>query len=138
MPSILQSLKRKSGVTDDGKIDYTLTEKIPQSLRTAIAESKAGKDAAASGDNAGSGSGKAATGVRFGTQVLVSSKVMKEDDPYFLGYTPECFTVGKLYKYIIGIDSDQDKAREVLKKIRKKYPDAFLVKIEGSTVSICK
>lgn len=63
---------------------------------------------------------------------------MKEDDPYFLGYTPECFDVGKLHKYIIGIDSDQDKAREVLKKIRKKYPDAFLVKIEGNTVSICK
>ena len=33
-------------ITDDGKIDYTLTEKIPQSLRTAIAEAKAGKDAA--------------------------------------------------------------------------------------------
>lgn len=33
-------------ITDDGKIDYTLTDKIPQSLRTAIAEAKAGKDAA--------------------------------------------------------------------------------------------
>lgn len=33
-------------ITDDGKIDYTLTEKIPQSLRTAIAEARAGKDAA--------------------------------------------------------------------------------------------
>ncbi|WP_288748660.1 hypothetical protein [uncultured Treponema sp.] len=33
-------------ITDDGKIDYTLTEKIPQSLRTAIAEANAGKDAA--------------------------------------------------------------------------------------------
>lgn len=33
-------------ITNDGKIDYTLTEKIPQSLRAAIAEAKAGKDAA--------------------------------------------------------------------------------------------
>ena len=33
-------------ITDDGKIDYTLTEKIPESLRTAIAEAKAGKDGA--------------------------------------------------------------------------------------------
>ncbi|MCI6721487.1 hypothetical protein [Treponema porcinum] len=33
-------------ITDDGKIDYSLTEKIPQNLRTAIAEAKAGKDAA--------------------------------------------------------------------------------------------
>lgn len=33
-------------ITDDGKIDYTLTDKIPESLRTAIAEAKAGKDAA--------------------------------------------------------------------------------------------
>lgn len=32
-------------ITDDGKIDYTLTDKIPESLRTAIAEAKAGKDA---------------------------------------------------------------------------------------------
>lgn len=32
-------------ITDDGKIDYTLTDKIPQSLRTAIAEAKDGKDA---------------------------------------------------------------------------------------------
>lgn len=132
--------KYKKGYDGTDAVDSAEPEKEVgrQTEKAAKGSADAGSAAAASGDNARSASDKAATGVRFGTQVLVSSKVMKEDDPYFLGYTPECFDVGKLHKYIIGIDSDQDKAREVLKKIRRKYPDAFLVKIEGSTVSICK
>lgn len=80
----------------------------------------------------------ASGGVLYGTQVLVSSKAMKDNDPYFLGYTPECFRAGKYYKYVVGVADSVEKAREELKKIRKEYPDAFLVKIENGTVSICK
>ncbi|MDO5443309.1 MAG: N-acetylmuramoyl-L-alanine amidase [Bacteroidia bacterium] len=71
-------------------------------------------------------------GAYYGTQVLASSKSMKADDPYFLGYKMEYVKSGNLYKYIIGISDDVDKAREISKEIRKKYSDAFLVKVDDS------
>lgn len=77
-----------------------------------------------SGDTAGQ-----ASGVYYGTQVLASSKLMDKKDPYFLGYEYEYVRTGKLYKYIIGVSEDVDKAREMSKEITRKYPDAFLVKV---------
>lgn len=68
----------------------------------------------------------------YGTQVLASTKNMKADDPYFLGYKMKNVKSGNLYKYIIGVSDDVDKAREISKEIRKKYPDAFLVKVDDS------
>ena len=67
----------------------------------------------------------------YATQVLASSKDMKPDDPYFLGYTCKKMKSGKLYKYYIGISTDLEEAKKISRDIRKKYPDAFLVKIEN-------
>ena len=67
----------------------------------------------------------------YATQVLASSKDMKPDDPYFLGYTCKKMKSGKLYKYYIGISTDLEEAKKFSRDIRKKYPDAFLVKIEN-------
>ena len=67
----------------------------------------------------------------YATQVLASSKDMKPDDPYFLGYTCKKMKSGKLYKYYIGISTDLEEAKKISRDIRKKYPDAFLLKIEN-------
>lgn len=67
---------------------------------------------------------------RFGTQVLASGRKMKENDTFFKGYTATAVWTGKLYKYVIGVKGTEAEAREEMKKIRKNFPDSFLVRIE--------
>ena len=76
-----------------------------------------------------------ASGTYYGTQVLATKKAMDPKDPYFLGYEPKCVSTPTLNKYIIGVSEDLGEARETFAKIKKKYPDAFLVKVDdtGST-----
>lgn len=74
-----------------------------------------------------------ALGVRYGVQIFAGSRKIDPKDKSFLGYTPVIVDTGKLFKYIIGVDPSLEKARENLSVIREKYPDAFLVKIEGET-----
>lgn len=76
--------------------------------------------------------------VLFGVQVLVSSKEMPSKDPYFLGYEPMKFNAGRFFKYVIGTSENLEEARRNLKKIREKYPDSYLVKIEENQVSAYK
>ena len=68
----------------------------------------------------------------YGTQVLATKKEMDPKDRYFLGYEPRCVSTPTLNKYIIGVSEDIAEARETLKKIKAKYPDAFLVKVDDS------
>ena len=75
----------------------------------------------------------AVSGVIYGTQVLATSRKMSDDDPYFRGYKPFEFSNGKLIKYIIGF-GDEKTARENNRKIKKLFPDSFLVKIDGETI----
>lgn len=76
--------------------------------------------------------------VTFGTQVLATSKTMSEKDPYFLGYDVRCVKAGSLNKYIIGMSEDPEEARKMTAEIRKKYKDAFTVKIEGGTATLMR
>ena len=80
----------------------------------------------------------AASGVRYGVQIFAGSGKINPKDKAFMGYTPVIIDTGKLYKYIIGVDSSIDKVKEILPAIREKYPDAFLVKIDGETVTRAK
>jgi N-acetylmuramoyl-L-alanine amidase len=73
-----------------------------------------------------------AAGTYYGTQVLATKKAMDPKDKYFLGYEPRCVATPTLNKYIIGVSEDLGKARESFKKIKAKYPDAFLVKVDDS------
>lgn len=69
--------------------------------------------------------------VYYGTQVLATGKKMSASDKYFLGYEPKSVWTGKLYKYFIGCSDNETKAREMYRKIKEKYPDSFLVKVEN-------
>ena len=70
--------------------------------------------------------------VWYGTQVLATKKTMDSKDPYFLGYEPKCVSTPTLNKYIIGVSDSLEKARETGRKIKAKYPDAFLVKVDDN------
>ena len=73
-----------------------------------------------------------ASGVHYGTQVLATKKEMDPKDKYFLGYEPECVSTPTLNKYVIGVYDDLQKARQEYSKIKAKYPDAFLVKVDDN------
>ncbi len=74
-------------------------------------------------------------GVRYGTQVLATGKVMAASDPFFKGYTVESVRAGKLIRYFVGVSADLDEARKKYRELKKKFPDSFLVKIEGETTT---
>ena len=110
-------------------------KKYDGSVGSATAAS--GKNAApaeaepAASENIGTAAKEAPATGSFGTQVLASGKKMKENDPFFKGYPATAVWTGKLYKYVIGVCGTEEEARTEMKKIKKNFPDAFLVKIEA-------
>ena len=71
----------------------------------------------------------------YGVQVLASSRLMKDSDPYFLGYEVKRIQAGNLYKYIIGVSNDLSEARKVYNIIRQKYKDSFLVVVRDGVAN---
>ena len=45
---------------------------------------------------------------------------------------------GKIYKYVAAWSDSLEDAKSQLSSVRRKFPDAFLVKIEGNVVSRIK
>lgn len=77
----------------------------------------------------------ASSGVKYGVQVFAVGSKLANSDSRFMGYkTVISVKAGNVYKYIIGVSSDEAGARKNLANIKKKYPDAFLVKVTGETV----
>ena len=72
-------------------------------------------------------------GTVYAVQVFAVKKKMDPDAPDFLGYAPRVIRTGSLYKYYVGVSGSAAEARAHLPAIRKKYPDAFLVRITGET-----
>lgn len=75
------------------------------------------------------------TGIRYGTQIFAGSKLLKENDPAFLGYKVTVVHAGSLYRYVIGVSSSEQEARNLFPKIREKYKDAFFVEIDAENKS---
>ena len=70
----------------------------------------------------------------YAIQVFAVKKKMDPKAREFMGYTPHIIQSGSLYKYYIGISDTAAGSKKHLPAIRKKYPDAFLVKITGDQV----
>ena len=78
-----------------------------------------------------------ADGPVYGTQVLAIGKEMSLTDPYFKGYKPTVVKTGNLYKYIVETSASVEEARNKFASVQKKFPDAYLVKIEnGATAPV--
>ena len=75
--------------------------------------------------------------VQYGVQIATLSKELKEGDSRLLGYKPLVVPTssGKLYRHVIALCDSADEAREKMAKISKTYPDCFLVRIEGESIS---
>ena len=67
--------------------------------------------------------------VKYGVQVLVSSRNMDPKDPFFCGYTPVMIKSGKYNKYVIGVSTSQAEVKKTYQKVQKIFPDSFIIKI---------
>lgn len=76
--------------------------------------------------------------IYYGTQVLATSRVMRTDDSFFQGYAAKEVRSGRLYKYIVGTSDELDKARKENARIKKYFPDSFLVKVKGDTILLVR
>lgn len=72
--------------------------------------------------------------VIYGTQVLVSSKSMPDNDPYFRGYNMMKVRSGKVFKYIIGFSDNLDDASKTHGALMKDFKDSFMVKVVNGNV----
>jgi len=77
-------------------------------------------------------------GVRYGVQIFAGKNKVDPKSTAFMGFEPVVVNTGSVLKYVIGVEDNIEATRSHLPKIRKKYPDAFLVKIESGKVSIAK
>ena len=73
--------------------------------------------------------------VLYGTQVIATPKTLASDDLFFKGYKPTAVPGEKLIRYVIGTSGDLGEARKNYEEIVKKFPDSFLVKIEGGIIT---
>lgn len=72
--------------------------------------------------------------VSYGIQVMASGKVLDADDRAFRGYSAKAYRSGDIYKYIIGETGSLDEARKLHAKVKKQFPDSFVVKVSGGVV----
>ena len=75
---------------------------------------------------------KVGTGELFGWQIMSGKARVPSNDRRFLGYEPTVVEAGDgILKYIIGVSGTPAGAYENEVEIRRKYPDAFLVRISN-------
>ena len=81
------------------------------------------------------------SGVHYGVQIMGLGRVLKKGDSALKGLDVEIVPPadgGKIYKYVAAWSDSLDGARSQLSAVRKKFPDAFLVKVDGNDVSRVK
>ena len=87
-------------------------------------------------DAQGGGHGqKYSGGTAYGIQILLLSRNLQPGDNALKGYSFDVFQAGNMYKYIVGTASDEKSVRDMHAKVRRDFPDSFIVKIEDGKVS---
>ncbi len=65
----------------------------------------------------------------FKIQILASSGVLKQNNPRFCGLTPvKSFKENNIYKYTYGESENRKEMENLLKIVKEKIPDAFIIK----------
>lgn len=73
--------------------------------------------------------------VYYGVQVMAGSRELKAGDPALKGLSAHAVKSDTIYKYIIGRHATLTDAQKQLTEVKKFFPDAFVVKVDGSNVS---
>lgn len=76
----------------------------------------------------------------YGIQIMGLGRLLKKNDPALKGLevSPVKSDDSSLYKYVYGTFSTKSEASSELQSVRKKFPDAFLVKVSGTKVTRVK
>lgn len=77
-------------------------------------------------------------GILYGVQVMASGKLLSKNDKAFKGHKVTIVKSGKLYKYVLDAGPSEEKARKNLKTIKKTFPQAFLIKTDGTTTEMVR
>ena len=75
---------------------------------------------------------------KYGVQIFTVSAKLSSGDKSFMGYKHLAVPAGKMYRYIVAVGESLEGAKTELTKISKKYPDAFIVSVEGEKVTRVK
>lgn len=118
-------------------------EKIAQTLFNAFSNYKKKYDASVGADKTSTPSQKPsvqAEGVYYGVQIMGLGRLLKDSDPGFKGLKAEAVKSAdsNIYKYIVGKHASASAASATLADVRKKFPEAFVVKVDGGSVSRVK
>lgn len=65
----------------------------------------------------------------YGIQIMAVNKKLSENSRELKGYKAQYFKVGNLYKYYVGKYPSKEEASKALPDVRKKFPQAFVVKL---------
>ena len=76
--------------------------------------------------------------IRYGIQIMASGKLLREGDPALKGLSAQAVPSGVLYKYIVSVSTELSTTRADLPSVKKKFPDAFLVKMDENGVNRVK
>ena len=96
------------------------------------------KKSADSGSSASASESASASGTHYGVQIMGLGRKLASDDPALKGLSVKVIPPadgGKIYKYVAAWSDSLEKAKSRLSEVRKKFPDAFLVKVDGNVVS---
>ncbi len=104
-----------------------------KSAATSKTTSRSGSKSSETKDGVTKTSVNKSDSIIYGTQVLVSSKLMSGNDPFFKGYDVIRLQSGRLFKYIIGHSTDLSAAKETNRSLSHDFKDSFLVKVENGT-----
>lgn len=142
MPSVLVELGFISNDKDLAELRKpSQREEIAKRLLKAFGEYKEAYDSSTSQTHAevpvasASVPAEPMQSVMYGVQIFALSSSVKAGDPRLMGYSPRVFPAGKTSRYVVAISDSVDSARKELSAIRRKYPDAFIVRIEGDRLS---
>lgn len=73
--------------------------------------------------------------IRFKVQVTASSESIPVSSEYFKGLmNVEEFVVGDIFKYAVGNSSTYDEILEYSKKVKKYFPDAFIIAVKNNRI----
>lgn len=73
-------------------------------------------------------------GARYGVQIFALSRVLNDGDAVFKGLSCERYRSGRIYKYVAGDCGSLAEAKAFLRRVREKFPDAYIVKVEDGEV----
>ena len=67
-------------------------------------------------------------------------RLLKAGDPALKGLKAEAVKAGgsSIYKYVTARSQTREQAASQLASVRKKFPEAFLVEVDGDVVRRCK